>query len=208
MATRSGAEFRAGSDTPGVPEDVSDWAKSMLRSQEESKVQIEFLMAQLLELKTETAANSSARATACPTDSSTTRAIEIHDVDSQWDAAKRGAKPEVTVFNGSLDPKKYMDWEVGLEEYFDWYQLPEDRRIQFSQMKLTRQARIYWRNLQATTEHWCEATITTWAEMKGRLREKFVPACYRPMIIDEWQHLQQGNGSVADYIAKFDDLMI
>ena len=75
-------------------------------------------------------------------------------------------------------------------------------------MKLVRQAQIYWRNLQATAEHRREATITTWAEMKGRLQEKFVPACYRPMIIDEWQHLQQGDGSVADYITRFDDLMI
>ena len=28
------------------------------------------------------------------------------------------------------------------------------------------------------------------------------------MIIDEWQHLQQGDGTVIEYIARFDDLMI
>ena len=28
------------------------------------------------------------------------------------------------------------------------------------------------------------------------------------MIIDEWQHLQQGNGTVVEYIVRFDDLMI
>ena len=44
--------------------------------------------------------------------------------------------------------------------------------------------------------------------MKSRLHDKFVPACYRPMIIDEWQHLRQGEGTVAEYIARFDDLMI
>ena len=44
--------------------------------------------------------------------------------------------------------------------------------------------------------------------MKSRLRGKFVPACYRPMIIDEWQHLRQGEGIVAEYIAHFDDLRI
>ena len=47
-----------------------------------------------------------------------------------------------------------------------------------------------------------------WAEMKSRLGDKFVPPCYRPMIIDEWHHLRQGNGTVADYIARFDELMI
>ena len=121
MATRLGAEFRAVYGSHGTQEDMPNWAKSMLRSQGESKVQIEFLIAQLLDLKTETAANPSARATSLPTDCSSTRGIEIHDVDSQWDVTKRGAKPEVTVFDGSFDPKKYMDWEVGLEEYFDWY---------------------------------------------------------------------------------------
>ena len=75
-------------------------------------------------------------------------------------------------------------------------------------MKLVGQAWIYWRNLQATTERRREMPVTTWAEMKSRLREKFVPACYRSMIIDEWNHLQQGDGSVVDYIARFDDLMI
>ena len=122
--------------------------------------------------------------------------------------AKRGAKPEVTAFEGSLDPKRYMDWEVGLDEYFDWYQLLEGRQIQFAQMNLTRQARIYWRNLLTTTEHRHDPMITTWAEMKSGLREKYIPACYRPMIIDEWQHLHQEEGLVAKYIVRFDDLMI
>ena len=75
-------------------------------------------------------------------------------------------------------------------------------------MKLTGQARIYWCNLQATRERHHDPTITTWAEMKSRLREKYIPACYRPMIIDEWQHLRQEEGTVADYVARFDDLMI
>ena len=185
MATRSGTEFRAGTGTHGTPEDIPEWAKSLLKNQEESKVQNEFLMAQLIELKAE----ATTKATSFPIDSSAVQAIEVHDEDLHWNAAKRGAKPEVSTFDRSLDPKKYMDWEVGLEEYFDWYQLPEGRRLQFAQMKLSGQARIYWRNLQATAERRRELTITTWAEMKGRLRAKFMPDCYQPMIIDEWQHL-------------------
>ena len=97
---------------------------------------------------------------------------------------------------------------MGLDEYYKWFQLPEGRRIQFMQMNMVGQARIYWRNLKATAERRRETALTTWAEMKGRLREKYIPACYRPMIIDEWQHLQQGDGIVVEYIARFDDLMI
>ena len=63
MATRSGAEFRAGNNTFENLEDMPDWARSLIRnleeyrrSQEESKAQIEFIMAQLLDLKTEKSA--------------------------------------------------------------------------------------------------------------------------------------------------------
>ena len=170
MSTRSGAEFRAGASAPVLPEEMPQWKKSILRSQEESKVQIEFLMAQILELKTAKPTETFPLATTFLADSPPAHANEDQKVESQWDATKRGAKLEVTAFDGSLDPKKYMDWEVGLDEYFDWYQLPESRRrIQFAQMKLTGQARIYWRNLQATTERRHDSMIMSWVEMKSRL---------------------------------------
>ena len=59
MATRSGTEFQTGANTSGAPEDIPDWAKSTVRSveefrrtQDETKAQIEFLMTQILDLKT------------------------------------------------------------------------------------------------------------------------------------------------------------
>ena len=208
MATRSGAEFRANSSTPTPPEDMPEWAKSIIRSQEESKVQMEFVMNQILELKMAKPVETIPLAIALGTDSPLARVTPEQPEEPRWDAAKKGAKPDVSTFDGSLDPKKYMDWEAVLDEYFDWYQLPEGRRIQFAQMKLAGQARIYWRNLQSSAERRHDTIVTTWEEMKGHLREKFIPACYRPMIIDEWQHLRQGDGTVADYISRFDDLMI
>ena len=165
-------------------------------------------MAQLVELKTVKSTDTLPLASTAHNDTPPLHAHDDQKIETPWDAAKRGAKPEVTAFDGSLDPKKYMDWEAGLDEYFDWYQLPKGRRLQFAQMKLTGQVRIYWRNIQVTMEHQQEPIITSWAEMKSRLRDKFVPACYRPMIIDEWQHDRQDDGTVAEYIARFDDLMI
>ena len=52
MSTRSGAKFCAGGSAAMLPDDMPEWAKSILRSQDETKVQLEFLMTQLLELKT------------------------------------------------------------------------------------------------------------------------------------------------------------
>ena len=104
-----------------LPGDMLDWAKSILRSQEETKVQLEFLMTQLLELKTTKSTETFPLATTFGADSPPALEIEEQKTELHWDAAKKGAKPKVTTFDGSLDPKRYMDWEVRLDEYFDWY---------------------------------------------------------------------------------------
>ena len=134
MATRSGTEFRAGTNASGNPEDMPDWAEALVRNieefrrtQDETKTQIKFLITQILDLRTERTVKTPIHATTLPAESSLNRVVEVREEEPQWDATKRGAKPEVTVFDGSLDPKKYMDWEVGLEEYFDWFQLPKSR---------------------------------------------------------------------------------
>ena len=160
MSTRSGVEFRAGGATM-LPDDMPEWAKSIIRSQDETKTQLEFLMTQLLELKTAKTTEIYPLANAVGGDSPPPPTIGGQTAEHHWDAAKKGAKPEVTAFDGSLDPKRYMDWEGGLDEYFNWYQLPENRRVQFAQMKLTGQARIYWRNLQATMERRHELMISS-----------------------------------------------
>ena len=147
MATRLGTKFRTGTNATGNPEEMPDWAKALVqsvdefrRAHDETKTQIEFLMTQIMDLKTERPIEAPIHATALPDELPLNCVVETREEEPQWNAAKRGAKPEVTVFEGSLDPKKYMDWEVGLEEYFNWFQLPEGRRVQFALMKLAGQA--------------------------------------------------------------------
>ena len=42
--------------------------------------------------------------------------------------------------------------------------------------------------------------------MKAKLREKYVPMSYHQRLLDQWQRLNQGNKTVTEYIAKFDEL--
>ena len=116
MTTRSGTDFRTISNTTGSLNEMPEWAKALVRNieefrrnQDETKTQLEFIMNQVLELKTEQPLEAPIRETTLPTEASATRGTEGQEDDPQWDAAKRGAKTEVMVFDGSLDPKKYMD---------------------------------------------------------------------------------------------------
>ena len=80
---------------------------------------MEFLMNQILELKAVKPADSLPLATALNTDTTPVRFTEEQPEEPRWEVAKWGAKREVYSFDGSLDPKKYLDWESGLDEYFD-----------------------------------------------------------------------------------------
>ena len=39
-------------------------------------------------------------------------------------------------FEGSLDPHVYLDWEAVMDHYFEWYDMPEHRRVRFAKMRL------------------------------------------------------------------------
>ena len=86
--------------------------------------------------------------------------------------------------------------------------MSEERKCKFAKLKLVRQARLYWRNVERLARQRGEVPIVTWRAMKIRLRQKYLPMSYNQRLLDQWQRLAQGNRSVAEYIAKFDEFIM
>jgi len=120
----------------------------------------------------------------------------------------RNIKLDAPTFDGSLNPKVYSDWEGEMDQYFEWYAMSEERKFKFAKMKLIRQARLYWGNIELTTRRRNVEPITTWQGMKEKLRDKYLPISYQPNLLDQWQTLKQGNQSVSDYITIFDEYLM
>ena len=95
-----------------------------------------------------------------------------------------------------------------MDQYFEWYTMSEERKYKFAKMKLVRQARLYWENIELTTRRRNVEPITTWQGMKEKLRDKYLPISYQQNLLDQWQTLKQGNRSVSDYIATFDEYLM
>ena len=74
----------------------------------------------------------------------------------------RNIKLDAPTFDGSLNPKVYSDWEGEMDQYFEWYAMSEERKFKFAKMKLIRQARLYWGNIELTTRRRNVEPITTW----------------------------------------------
>jgi len=80
----------------------------------------------------------------------------------------------------------------------------DERRVRFAKMKLVGQARQYWMNVEKLMRIRHQKAIQTWDEMKLKLQEKYMPVSYKQRLLDQWQHLTQGNRPVSKYIKKFD----
>ncbi|KAK4477808.1 hypothetical protein RD792_017070 [Penstemon davidsonii] len=120
----------------------------------------------------------------------------------------KSVKVEAPSFDGQLNPKVFLDWLSDMDHFFAWYDMSEARQVRFAKMKLVGQAKLYWINVERQLERAREEPITLWAEMKERLREKYVPLSYHQQLLDKWQSLRQGSMLVTEYISKFEEFML
>ena len=54
-------------------------------------------------------------------------------------------------FVDRLDPKEYINWEVDMDHYFEWCDMPEEKRLRFAKMRLIGQAKMYWTSVERMT---------------------------------------------------------
>ncbi|KAG5557605.1 hypothetical protein RHGRI_007755 [Rhododendron griersonianum] len=115
-------------------------------------------------------------------------------------------KMEVPDFEGKVNPTLFHDWLASIEEYFDWYDMADDRRVRFAKMKLVGLAKIWWMGVEGDIRRLGQPPIGTWQEMKAKLREKYMPSNYHEKLCEQLIELKQNNMSVAEYMQKFDEL--
>lgn len=57
-------------------------------------------------------------------------------------------KVDVPDFDGRLNPTTFADWLSAIEEYFDWYDMSDERRVRFAKMKLVSLAKVWWNGVE------------------------------------------------------------
>ncbi|XP_028755921.1 uncharacterized protein LOC114715291 [Neltuma alba] len=127
--------------------------------------------------------------------------------DYNDDATKR-VKVEAPDFDGRLDVNAFLDWLATMDDYFEWYNMSDIQRVRFTKMKLVGSARKYWQFVQTNLERLGQPPVTTWEEMKLKLKEKYVPVSHLSMLFNQLNNLKQGTSSAVDYVSRYDDLLI
>ncbi|KAF7839637.1 putative mitochondrial protein [Senna tora] len=79
--------------------------------------------------------------------------------------------------------------------------------VRFARMKMVGPAKKYWQTVQRNLERLGQPQIEVWAEMKMKLKEKYLPTHYRSQLMNQLLNLKQIS-NVTDYMTRFDELML
>ena len=101
-----------------------------------------------------------------------------------------------------------MEWEAGLERYFEFKETFEEQQYKLAKIKLTKLAAIWLEGIQKQRRREDRERINTWTKLKKHLRRKYVPSSYRQNLFVQWSTLKQGSKTVADYIQEWEKLSV
>ena len=126
----------------------------------------------------------------------------------QEDDVTKKVRFEVAEFYGKLNLTAFLDWIMSMEDYFDWYAMPENRKVRFVKAKLKGAAHLWWYNIENQLHRTDQPPIDTWDEMKFMMKEHFLPTDYEQLMYTKLFSLKQDTKSVEEYIEEFHELSI
>ncbi|XP_073222428.1 uncharacterized protein [Cicer arietinum] len=107
-------------------------------------------------------------------------------------------------FEGHYNPDGAQRWLQEVEKIFRGVACPEGQKVHLGTFMLTEEAEHWWDNARQRLEN--AGTAITWAIFKNMFLIKYFPEDIRNRKEMEFVKLEQGNMTVAEYAAKFEEL--
>ncbi|XP_071917089.1 uncharacterized protein [Coffea arabica] len=120
----------------------------------------------------------------------------------------KGVKMQLPTFQGKSDPDVYLEWEKRVELIFDCNDYTEEQQMRLAVMQFTNYAIVWWDQITTSRRRSGEYPITTWTELKGVMKKRFVPSHYHRDLYLKLQNLTQGTNSVEDYHKEMEIAML
>ncbi|KAK2382792.1 cleavage and polyadenylation specificity factor subunit [Trifolium repens] len=117
---------------------------------------------------------------------------------------ERVLKNNPQAFNGGHNPDGAQKWLEGMEKIFGAMRCSETQKVTLGTYMLHEDANYWWKNASQRLGH--GNAVITWEIFKREFLVKYFPADLRNRKVVEFMELKQGNLSVAEYAAKFEDL--
>ncbi|XP_059070623.1 uncharacterized protein LOC131860256 [Cryptomeria japonica] len=112
------------------------------------------------------------------------------------------------IYQGKMDSEEVLGWLDALDNYFEFEEMEEERKVKFAKTKLRGTALTWW------TSFWNDrmarglAKVSTWSRMKSLMKEQFLPSDYTIHVKRMRQNLKQKEMDVMAYIEQSHKLSI
>jgi len=87
-------------------------------------------------------------------------------------------KVEIPEFESQLNPDDFLDWLNTLERFFEYKDIPDDKKVKLIALKLCTYASIWWNNVLSKRARKAKRKIRSWRKIRSKLKAKFLPPHY------------------------------
>ncbi|PKI59296.1 hypothetical protein CRG98_020316 [Punica granatum] len=112
-------------------------------------------------------------------------------------------KANILVFSECLNIEEFLDWLSKVDWFFEYSEVPEEKRVKLVAYRLKEGASAWWDHVQENQGHVGKQPVQTWERMRRMLKARFLPLDYEKYLFMRYQRCMQGPRSVHDYTAKF-----
>ncbi|CAL1394411.1 unnamed protein product [Linum trigynum] len=205
-------------DDPAMAEkeNIAELLRTMLAQQNATiQTQLDNLNQQLTELRTTTNAPVPLRNIADEALVANPNPNQGNDGDRQLEtgpgnnlAELRGIKLQLPPFSGSNNAFAFLDWERKVMLFFQCGNYSEAQKVLLVTYEFTNYAAQWWEQTRLRRRWNLQPKIMTWGELRGLMRERFVPGYDQRELHETLQGLRQGSRSVEEYFREFELLMM
>ncbi|KAF1886053.1 hypothetical protein Lal_00021334 [Lupinus albus] len=107
-------------------------------------------------------------------------------------------------FHGGFAPDAALEWIQGIERIFQAMNCSEAQKLAYATYMLGTEAENWWEFTRRQME--TEGQLISWSTFKAKFLHKYFPADLKRQKEMEFLKLEQGNMSVGEYAAKFEEL--
>ena len=112
-------------------------------------------------------------------------------------------KIDLPMYDGKRNIEAFLDWIKSTENFFNYMDTPERKKVHLVALKLRAGASAWWDQLEINRQRCGKQPIRSWEKMKKLLKARFLPPNYEQTLYNQYQNCRQGVRSVADYIEEF-----
>lgn len=105
---------------------------------------------------------------------------------------KIGKQPRMEIVNyiGNLNLEKLIDWINDIEEYFEYEEIKDPKRVRFAKTKLKGHVAIWWKEVQLERNRKGKEKIVKWYRMVTAFKNQFIPTDYEMDLLKRLQNLR------------------